>query len=476
MIRDINAQVLVIGSGPAGYSSAFRSADLGLQTVLVEKYSSLGGVCLNVGCIPSKLLLHFAKVIKEAKEISKQGVIFGKPKIDFSLIKSHKENIIFNLSSGLQNMMQKRNIDLLQGVGHFVDEKTFLVSNDTEHVNIHFKNIILATGSKPVTLPNMPNSPNIWNSTQALSLNSIPDRLLIVGSGIIGLEMATFYSSIGVKVDVIDRCSRLLPVLDMDVINIFHRSIKQDFNVLLETEICDIVLHNNGVLVTLSNNDKREKVFYNSILIAIGRTSNIHDLGIDTVGIKVDQNNFIIVDNQLRTNVSSIYAIGDVIGEPMLAHKGMHQGHIVAEVIAGYKHYFDPRVIPSVAYTDPEIAWVGINEMEAIKQGIDYEVSIFPWKASGRAIVSNCSNGMTKLIVNKKNNKIIGGVIIGRQAGELISEITLAIEMECDMEDISLTIHAHPTLYETIGLSSQIFQGSITDLINLKCLRMKQDI
>ncbi|CAL4042487.1 Dihydrolipoyl dehydrogenase [Buchnera aphidicola (Phyllaphis fagi)] len=468
MTRDIHTQVLVLGSGPAGYSAAFRSSDLGLNTVLVEKYNSLGGVCLNVGCIPSKLLLHFAKVIRETEEISKQGIIFDKPKIDISMIKLHKENIISNLSSGLHHMVKQRNITLLQGTGCFLDEKTILVSNDQENIHIHFDNVILATGSKPITLSNIPNSLHIWNSNEALSLHSIPDRLLIVGSGIIGLEMATFYSAFGSQVDVIDRCSQLLPFLDGDVIKIFNRSIKKDFNIFLETEISDIFLKDDGVLVTLNNKSQIKKNFYNAILIAIGRTPNIDLLDINKVGIKVDQKNFIDIDNQLRTNIPNIYAIGDIVGQPMLAHKGMHQGHIASEVIAGYNHYFDPMVIPSVAYTDPEIAWVGMNENEAIKQHINYEVSVFPWKASGRAIVSNCSNGMTKLIINKDNNRIIGGVIIGRHAGELISEITLAIEMGCDVEDISLTIHAHPTLYESIGLSAQIFQGSITDLINLK--------
>ncbi|QCI27148.1 dihydrolipoyl dehydrogenase [Buchnera aphidicola] len=469
MIRDIHIQVLVLGSGPAGYSAAFRSADLGLSTILVEKYNQLGGVCLNVGCIPSKFLLHIAKVIKESQEISKQGVVFSDPKIDFNLIKKNKDKIINTLSNGLKSLSKMRKVDIINGIGTFIDSKTVLVKNNKENIHIHFQDVIIATGSKPITLPNIPNDSNyIWNSTQALSLNTIPKKLLIIGSGIIGLEMATFYSAIGSKVDVIDRCDQVLPFLDQDIIKIFLKEIKNNFNILLGTNIDNIFVKDNQVFVTLSNKINKEKKIYDAILIAVGRIPNIKELSLDKIGVIVDKNNFIIVDDQFKTNIPNIYAIGDVIGQPMLAHKGIHQGHIVSEVISGYKHYFDPIAIPSVAYTDPEIAWVGIHENEAIKRNINYEVATFPWNASGRAIVSNCSNGITKLIINKDNRKVIGGILVGRQAGELLSEITLAIEMGCDIEDISLTIHPHPTLCESIGLTAQILQGTVTDLMNLK--------
>ncbi|CAL4320123.1 dihydrolipoyl dehydrogenase [Buchnera aphidicola] len=472
MTRDIHTQVLVLGSGPAGYSAAFRSADLGLKTVLVEKYNQLGGVCLNVGCIPSKFLLHISKVIREVDEIAVHGISFKKPQIDIDIIRSSKDSIISRLSQGINYMAKKREVNTLYGVASFINNNTVLVLNNDQNTYIHFENVVIATGSKPIGLKSLPTSEQyIWNSNQALQLNQIPNRFLIVGSGIIGLEMATFYSSIGSEVDVIDRCNQIFSFLDKDISDFFVNSLKGKFNILLETDIIDTQIKDNGVLVKLKNSSGIQEIFYNAILIAIGRTPNFNELDLDKVGVKLTKQGFIKVDNQLRTNINNIYAIGDVVGQPMLAHKGIHQGHIVSEVISGCKHYFDPIVIPSVAYTDPEIAWVGMSEKEAINQNINYEISIFPWKSSGRAIVSNCTNGMTKLIINKDDNKIIGGIVIGRQAGELLGEISLAIEMGCDVEDIALTIHAHPTLYESIGLASQIFQGTITDLINLKSFK-----
>ncbi|QCI25947.1 dihydrolipoyl dehydrogenase [Buchnera aphidicola] len=469
MVRDIYIQVLVIGSGPAGYSAAFRSADLGLSTILVEKYNELGGVCLNVGCIPSKFLLHIAKVIKESKEVSKQGIFFNNPSINFDMLKSQKKNVINNLSAGLKHMAKNRNVKILYGVASFINKKKVLIVNKNEKLYIHFEHVIIATGSRSVKLSNIfDNSAYVWDSTNALSLKTIPKKLLIVGSGIIGLEMATFYSAIGSQVDVIDRFNQILPFLDYDIVKVFVNVIKRDFNILLQTSVKNTCIKNDQVIVTLCDTVNEKEVIYDAVLVAIGRTPNIQDLCLDNIGLHLTTENFIKVDNQFRTNVANIYAIGDVIGQPMLAHKGMHQGHIVAEIIAGNKHYFDPIVIPAVAYTDPEIAWVGIHEKEAIQRNINYEVAIFPWSASGRAIVSNCSQGVTKLIIDKDNRKIIGGIIVGRQAGELLSEITLAIEMGCDIEDIALTIHAHPTLYESIGLTAQMLQGTITDLMNVK--------
>ncbi|WP_343128322.1 dihydrolipoyl dehydrogenase [Buchnera aphidicola (Takecallis taiwana)] len=469
MIRDIHVQVLVIGAGPAGYTAAFRSADLGLKTAMIEKHNSLGGVCLNVGCIPSKFLLHIAKVIKETQEISKYGVYFNNPKINFSLIKKQKKNIINNLANGLKHMAKSRMINILYGIGSFVNKNTVLVVNQTEKINVHFDHVIISTGSKSIMLPHIPyDNICIWDSTNALSLNTIPKKLLIIGSGIIGLEMATFYSTIGSQVDIIDRCDQILPFLDRDVVKVFTSAVKNDFNILLETNFNNLTVQDGQVVVTLCNKLNKIKASYDAVLVAIGRKPNIQTLLLDNIGLDVDENNFIKIDDQFRTNVPNVYAIGDVTGQPMLAHKGIHQGHIVSEIIAGYKHYFHPITIPAVSYTDPEIAWTGINEYEARKKNINIETAVFPWNVSGRAIVSNCKHGVTKLIINKDTRQIIGGAIVGRHAGELLSEITLAIEMGCDIEDIALTIHAHPTLSESIGLTAQILQGTITDLMNSK--------
>lgn len=469
MIREIHVQVLVLGSGPAGYTAAFRSADLGLNTVLLEKYNELGGVCLNVGCIPSKFLLHIAKVIKESQEISKHGVFFEKPNIDYNIIRKRKEKIITTLSTGLKHMAKGRMINVLYGLGSFINKNTVLVTNQKEKIHVHFDNVIIATGSTSIMLPNIPyDNICIWDSTRALSLKTIPKKLLIIGSGIIGLEMATFYSSIGTQVDVIDRCDQILPFLDRDIVKVFSKAVEKDFNILLETNVDHITLQENKVAVTLCSKLSKDTVLYDALLVAIGRNPNIKNLLLENIGLALDENNFIKIDDQFRTNIPNVYAIGDVTGQPMLAHKAIHQGHIVAEIIAGYKHYFNPIAIPAVAYTDPEIAWTGIHEKEAIQRNINFETAVFPWNVSGRAIASNCEYGMTKLIINKDNRQIIGGAIVGRQAGELLSEITLAIEMGCDIEDIALTIHAHPTLSESVGLAAQILQGTITDLMNVK--------
>lgn len=366
-------------------------------------------------------------------------------------------------------MAKHRNIMIVYGSGQFLNSNVIMVMNKKETIHVHFQHVIIATGSKSITLPNLPiNNKYIWNSTEALSLKTLPKKILIIGSGIIGLEMATFYSALGSVVDVIDRCPRILPFLDQDVVDIFVKGTNNSFNLFLETNIKDIVLKDNKVFAKMYNHFETKNVDYDAVLVAIGRIPNTTSLQLDKIGVVLDKNNFITVNDQLRTNIENVYAIGDAIGQPMLAHKGMHQGHIAAENIFGYQHYFEPVAIPAVAYTDPEIAWVGINENEAQHRKINYEVAIFPWIASGRAIVSNCQNGMTKLIINKDNRKIIGGIIVGRNAGELLSEITLAMEMGSDVEDLALTIHPHPTLCETIGLAAQVFQGTITDLINSK--------
>ncbi|MCU4137012.1 dihydrolipoyl dehydrogenase [Buchnera aphidicola (Sitobion miscanthi)] len=470
MHQKIYAQVVIIGSGPAGYSAAFRCADLGLDTVLIERYNKLGGVCLNVGCIPSKTLLHIAKVIKEAKELHETGVSFSNPEIDINKIKSWKENIINKLTHGLSNMSKKRKIRIFQGNAVFNTEKSLLVINQKDTFTVFFDNAIIATGSKPIKIPSIPkDDARIWDSTDSLSLKKIPNRFLIIGSGIIGLEMATIYSALGSQVDIIDRFNHFLPSIDKDITDIYRKSINKRFNLMLNTHIDTVSLKKDGLLVNMvQDNCANKDVFYDAMLVAIGRTPNIKELGLDKIGLKINSFGFIEVDKQLKTNISHIYAIGDVTGAPMLAHKGVHEGHIAAEVISGKQHYFEPKVIPSIAYTEPEIAWVGLNETQAKKDNIVYETAIFPWSASGRAIASNCSTGMTKLIFNKQDNKIIGGSIVGTNAGELIGEVGLAIEMGCDAEDIALTIHAHPTLYESIGLSAEIFQGTATDVLNYK--------
>ncbi|CAL4042740.1 dihydrolipoyl dehydrogenase [Buchnera aphidicola] len=469
MEKKIYAQVVVIGSGPAGYSAAFRCSDLGLNTILIERYRKLGGVCLNVGCIPSKALLHIAKVVTEAKELSESGILFNTPIIDINQVQRWKEKVIGSLNIGLSSMAKKRNIKVIVGTAKFLSNQSLLVESKKEKILVIFENVIIATGSHAIQLPGIPNDKRIWNSTDALSLKNIPNRLLIIGGGVIGLEMATIYSALGSKIDILDTGTQLLPVVDKDVIDIFIHSINNKFNLILNQEISTIQSDKQGITVTMvdSNNIKKSNC-YDSVLVAIGRKANYKDLNINSIGIELDSSNFIKTDKQLRTNISNIYAIGDVIGQPMLAHKGIHEGHLAAEVIAGKKHFFMPKVIPCVAYTDPEIAWVGLTEQEAMKQNINYRVGIFPWSASGRALTSHSHPGLTKLIFDKNTNRIIGGIVIGRNASELLSEISLAIEMGCDAEDIALTIHAHPTLYESIGLAAEVFQGTVTDLINIK--------
>lgn len=471
MHQEIQSEVVVIGSGPAGYSAAFRCADLGLDTILIERHEQLGGVCLNVGCIPSKALLHIAKVIRDASELSETGIFFKKPIIDLKKINIWKKNVIKKLTSGLSSMGEKRNIRIIQGKALFSTDHSIFVENKKSDFTIFFKSAIIATGSKPIKIPGFPNEDSgIWNSSDALSLKSIPNRFLIVGGGIIGLEMATIYSALGSKVDIVDRFNVFLPSVDKDITNIYVKNIEKKFNLLLNTHVKSIdKSKNDDFIVKIAEENKKENIFYyDNVLVAIGRSPNINFLGLDKIGLKLNEFGFIEVDEQLKTNISHIYAIGDVIGFPMLAHKAIHQAHIAAEVISGKEHYFEPKVIPSVAYTDPEIAWVGISEKEAKNNNLDYEISLFPWSASGRANASNCHIGATKLIFDKITNKIIGGSIVGTNASELISEIALAIEMGCDAEDIALTIHPHPTLSESISSASEIFQGTITDLLNSK--------
>ncbi len=468
MSKEIKTQVLIIGSGPAGYSAAFRCADLGLNVTLVEKFNELGGVCLNVGCIPSKALLHVAKVMEEAEHISKHGVCFSKPTIDIKKIAKYKNDIVKKLSSGVQAMAKMRKVKVVHGYASFQSSKSVVV-NGTEETIITFDDVIIAAGSRPIKLPFIPHEdPRIWDSTDALNLETPPKKLLVMGGGIIGLEMGTVYQKLGSSVDVVEMLDQLVPAADEDVIKAYTKANKNRFNIMLKTKVAKVEAKDDGIHVSLESKDDTEVIIYDAVLVAIGRTPNGKLLEAQNAGIEVNQWGFIEVNNQMKTNVPNIYAVGDIVGQPMLAHKGVHEAHVAAEVIAGKKHYFEPKVIPSIAYTFPEIAWVGLTQKEAKEKGIDYEVSIFPWSASGRALAADVSDGFTKLIFNKEDHTLIGGALVGDNAGELLGEITLALEMDCNAEDLALTIHAHPTLHESVGLAAEIYEGSITDLPNKK--------
>ncbi|WP_354624616.1 dihydrolipoyl dehydrogenase [Psychromonas sp. MME2] len=475
MSKEIKAQVVVLGSGPAGYSAAFRAADLGLETVLIEKYSTLGGVCLNVGCIPSKALLHVSKVIEEAKALSAHGVLFGEPSTDVDKIRIWKEKVVSQLTGGLKGMAKMRKVTVINGFGKFTGANTIEVQGEDETTIVNFDNAIIAAGSRPVKLPFIPHDDHrVWDSTDALELRCVPKRLLILGGGIIGLEMGTVYKSLGSSVDVVEFADQLVPAADIDIVQVYTKKVKNKFNIMLSTKVTAVDAKEDALYVSFEgHNAPAEAKPYDAVLVAVGRVPNGLSIDAEKAGIAVTERGFIEVDKQMHTNVPHIHAIGDIVGQPMLAHKGVHEGHVAAEVIAGKKHYFDPKTIPSIAYTEPEMAWVGLTEKEAKEQGINYEKSIFPWAASGRAIASDCSDGMTKLIFDKETHRIIGGAVVGTNAGELLGEIGLAIEMGCDAEDIALTIHAHPTLHESVGLAAEIYEGSITDLPNAKAVKRK---
>ncbi|BBC39953.1 dihydrolipoyl dehydrogenase [Photobacterium damselae subsp. piscicida] len=476
MSKEIKAQVVVLGSGPAGYSAAFRCADLGLDTVLIEKYSTLGGVCLNVGCIPSKALLHVAKVIEEAKAMAAHGVVFGEPQTDITKIRLWKDKVITQLTGGLGGMAKMRKVTVVNGYGKFTGPNSILVEGaDGEQTTVNFDNAIVAAGSRPIKLPFIPHEdPRIWDSTDALELKEVPEKLLVMGGGIIGLEMGTVYHALGSQIDVVEMFDQVIPAADKDIVKIFTKRIEKKFNLMLETKVTAVEAREDGIYVSMEGKKApAEPVRYDAVLVAIGRVPNGKLLDAEKAGIEVDERGFIHVDKQMRTNVPHIHAIGDIVGQPMLAHKGVHEGHVAAEVISGKKYYFDPKVIPSIAYTEPEVAWVGKTEKEAKAEGINYEVATFPWAASGRAIASDCSDGMTKMIFDKDTHRVIGGAIVGTNGGELLGEIGLAIEMGCDAEDIALTIHAHPTLHESVGLAAEVFEGSVTDLPNAKAVKRK---
>ncbi len=469
MANNIKAKVVVLGSGPGGYSCAFRAADLmgGDQVVLVERYSTLGGVCLNVGCIPSKALLHIAQVLDETKEMAKHGVDFGVPKIDLDKIRGFKESVVKRLTGGLEQLAKQRKVKVVQGVGEFVDTHTLQVTDAAGSVTtLQFEQCVIAVGSGIIRLPFLPDDPRVLDSTTALQVPSVPGRLLVIGGGIIGMEMATVYSALGSKVSVVELSDHLLAGADKDLTQPLLKRVKARYEqVLLNAKVTAVEAKKDGLWVTFEGKDVPSKPErYDFILSAVGRAPNGLKIKAEKAGVQVDARGFIGVDKQGRTNIPHIFAIGDVAGNPMLAHKAVPEGRVVAEVIAGKKHYFDPLCIPSVAYTDPEVAWVGLTEAQAKEQGIKYEKAVFPWAASGRALGVGREEGLTKLLFDPQTHRILGGGIAGIHAGELISEISLAIEMGCEAEDLALTIHPHPTLSESIMMAAEIFEGSITDL------------
>ena len=468
-MSEIKTQLVVLGAGPGGYSAAFRAADLGIDTVIVDVRETLGGVCLNVGCIPSKALLHVAKVIQEAKHLSAHGVTFGEPTFDLDKIRDWKDSVVTQLTKGLAGMSKMRKVKHVQGYGKFTGSNTIEVEGNDGKTTITFDNAIIAAGSEPVNLPFVPDDERVIDSTGALEMRDIPGKMLVLGGGIIGLEMGTVYHALGSKIDVVEFLDQLMPAADKDIVKMYMKTIKNKFNTMLETKVTNVEAKDDGLYVTFEGKQApAEPVRYDRVLVAVGRKPNGSLVAAEKAGVTVTDRGFIDVDKQMRTNVSNIFAIGDLVGQPMLAHKAVHEGHVAAEVIAGKKHYFDPKCIPSVAYTEPEVAWVGLTEKEAKEQGVNYEAATFPWAASGRAIASAATDGLTKLIFEKDSGRIIGGAIIGTNAGEMLGEIGLAIEMGADAEDIALTIHAHPTLNESIGLAAEIFEGSITDMPNPK--------
>ncbi len=464
---DIHTKVLVLGAGPGGYSAAFRAADLGMDTVLVERYSTLGGVCLNVGCIPSKALLHTAEVINEVAELEVMGVRYTQPKIDLDKMRIGKDKVVAKLTGGLAALAKQRKVQVVNGVGQFESPRTLTVQTDDGLKRIEFEQCIIAAGSRPVQIPGFPNDdPRLMDSTGALALEDIPKRMLIIGGGIIGLEMATVYATLGAKVDIVELQDGLIPGCDRDLVRPLQKRLsKQVESIWLKTKVSDIQALKSGLKVTFDGDKAPDPQTYDRVLVSVGRVPNGKLIGAENAGISVDERGFIAVDQHMRTNVPNIYAIGDIVGNPMLAHKAVHEGHVAAEVIAGHKALFDPMTIPSVAYTDPEVAWMGLTETEANEKGIEIEKGVFPWAASGRALGIHREEGMTKLIFDAKTKRLLGAGIVGRNAGELIGETVLGLEMGADAEDIALTIHPHPTLNESIGMAAEMAEGTITDLM-----------
>jgi dihydrolipoamide dehydrogenase len=468
--KSIQAKVVVLGSGPGGYTAAFRAADLlGEGVVLVERYSRLGGVCLNVGCIPSKAYLHMAGIMDEVDHLAKHGIDYGKPKISIDKMREFKDNVVNRLTGGIAQMAKMRKVQVVHGEGKFIDSHTLEVQGE-ENVKITFEHAIIAAGSRPVKLPFFPEDPRVMTSTGALELKEVPKRMLVIGGGIIGLEMATVYAALGTQINVVELTDFILPGVDRDIANVLYKYIKPKYeSIMLGTKVTGAEAKKDGIWVSFEGKEApSEPQCYDRVLMSVGRIPNGKLIGAENAGVKVDERGFIPVDKQLRTNVPNIYAIGDIVGNPMLAHKAMPEARVAAEVIAGKKHYFDPRCIPSVAYTNPEVAWVGVTEEQAKAQNLNYEKAVFPWTVSGRALGMDRSEGMTKLLFDKESNRLLGGAIVGVHAGDLISELGLAIEMGAEAEDIALTIHPHPTLAESVAIASELYEGCATDLMNKK--------
>ena len=467
---DISCDVLVLGAGPGGYSAAFRAADLGLSVVLVERYATLGGVCLNVGCIPSKALLHVAAVMDEAQHLSEHGVVFGKPEVDLDKLRGWKEKVVGKLTGGLAGMAKARKVTVLQGTGAFAGANHLAVQTKDGRKVVAFKSAIIAAGSQAAKIPTLPDDPRIVDSTGALELRSKPKRMLVIGGGIIGLEMGTVYSTLGARLDVVEMMDVLMAGADRDLVKVWQSFNAKRFDkIMLKTKTTKVEALKEGIKVWFEGeNAPAEPQLYDLVLVSVGRTPNGRKIAAEAAGVAVNERGFIAVDGQMRTNVPHIFAIGDIVGQPMLAHKAVHEGHVAAEAAAGQKSYFDATVIPSVAYTDPEIAWVGLTEEEAKKQGIKVGVGKFPWAASGRAIANGRDEGFTKLIINQDTHRVVGGGIVGTGAGDLISELALAIEMGADATDIGKTIHPHPTLGESVGMAAEAFEGVCTDLPPVK--------
>ena len=475
---DMECEMLVLGSGPGGYSAAFRAADLGMKTVLVERYAALGGVCLNVGCIPSKALLHTASVVDEVKTMGAHGITFGAPRIELDKLRAFKDGVVKKLSGGIAGMAKMRKVEVVRGVGRFLDPHHLQVdvtSGDGQTATgakkvIRFQKAIIAAGSQAVKLPFMPDDPRVVDSTGALLLTSIPKRMLVVGGGIIGLEMATVYSALGTRIDVVEMLDGMMTGADRDLVKVWEKKNAGRFdNVMLQTKTTGATATAKGIEVTFEGTKAPSgPQTYDVVLVAVGRSANGKKLDADKAGVTVTDRGFIPVDKQMRTNVAHIHAIGDIVGNPMLAHKAVHEGHVAAEAAAGQKSFFDARQIPSVAYTDPEVAWAGLTEDECKAKGIKYGKAVFPWAASGRAIANGRDEGFTKLLFDEATHRCIGGGIVGTHAGDLIGEVCLAVEMGCDPADIGKTIHPHPTLSESIGMAAELFEGVCTDLPPVK--------
>jgi dihydrolipoamide dehydrogenase len=464
--NNLHAEVAVLGGGPGGYTAAFRAADLGKKVVLIERFPVIGGVCLNVGCIPSKALLHAAQVIHEAAEIASFGVRFGEPEIDLDKLRDWKGKVVKTLNTGLAGLAKQRGVTIVTGTARFASDHSFQVETPDGDKTVSFDHAIIAGGSLPVKIPGFPyDDPRLIDSTGALELSDVPGRLLIIGGGIIGLEMACVYHALGSKITVVELMDQLIPGCDPDLVKPLAQRIQKQYEkILLKTRVARVESEEAGLRVHFEGEGAPESELFDRVLVAVGRTSNGGRIGADAAGVAVDERGFIAVDEKQRTNVPHIFAIGDIVGNPMLAHKATHQGKVAAEVIAGHPAAFQALTIPSVAYTDPEVAWMGLSEAEAKAQGIDYEKAVFPWAASGRALGIGRREGITKVITDKKTRRLLGTGMVGPHAGDLIAEAVLALEMGADAEDIALTIHPHPTLSETFAFANEMIDGSITDL------------